>query len=359
MNKKKADNWHYFQGKGEQHPITVQNKLPSSPPWRQFRQFETMNLSEQTEIRERWGKILELANAKENERGLKKGRTFRIHTQMDGKQEELTEESLNVLNAVNAAIYLRRPLLITGRPGAGKTSLAYAIAYELHLGSVLTWPITTRSSLQDSLYRYDAIARLQDEKKKAIGQYITLGAVGTAFLPWELPRVLLIDEIDKSDINLPNDLLNLFEEGCYEITELIREVEDSEIENAPVEVRTSDREIKVPISRGRVSCCAFPIVVMTSNGERDFPEAFMRRCIRVRMPDPDTYALKQIIEAHFEDKGSLEGLDQLIADFREDENRAIDQLLNTLHVLAKVDSNDADTRDQIKDLLLKPLGEES
>ncbi|MFM6814789.1 MAG: AAA family ATPase, partial [Dolichospermum sp.] len=126
--------------------------------------------------------------------------------------------------------------------GTGKTSLAYAVAYELGLGEVLHWPITTRTTLKDGLYSYDAIGRLQDAKDKdkdnlaEIGKYINLGSLGTALLPSEKPRVLLIDEIDKSDIDLPNDLLHIFEEGEFEIPEL-RRIADK---IAQVEVQTAD-----------------------------------------------------------------------------------------------------------------------
>jgi MoxR-like ATPase len=155
-------------------------------------------------------------------------------------------QSEALLQAVNAAIHLRRPLLVRGEPGTGKTSLAYALAQRLQLGPVLHWRITSRSRLVDGLYRYDALGMLQDlqrddfllrrqgqqqpieqpreqPRERPMADYISLGPVGTAFLPSLLPRVLLIDEIDKADPQLPNELLHLFEEGEFDIPELTRE----------------------------------------------------------------------------------------------------------------------------------------
>lgn len=168
-----------------------------------------------------------------------------------GKTFQVRPEEIEM---VNAALYLRRPLLVTGKPGTGKTSLAYAIANELGMGEVLYWPITTRTTLRDGLYLYDAISRLQDanssrprdgnsgerdERFDNIGNYIRLGPLGTALVPAKKPRILIVDEIDKSDIDLPNDLLYVFEEGAFEIPELVR------IENikAEVEVRTDRKSV--------------------------------------------------------------------------------------------------------------------
>ncbi|MET0414753.1 MAG: MoxR family ATPase [Actinoplanes sp.] len=210
-----------------------------------------------------------------------------------------------VLQMINAALYLRRPLLVTGKPGVGKSALAYAVARELRLGPVLTWPISSRSTLAEGLYQYDPIGRLREENlrrlqapaetdESSIGRYLTLGPLGTALLPYEKPRVLLIDEIDKSDIDLPNDLLNVFEEGEYTIPELRRIAAPA----PEVDVLTADDGVTAPIRNGRVRCRAFPFVVLTSNAEREFPPAFLRRCLRLVLAEPEPDQIGAMIESH-------------------------------------------------------------
>ncbi len=373
------NDWRVFYGNRDPH--TEISRLPNAPSWRRFKRKQKLN---EKELRDRWQKICNLVD--QDSREYERGKSFRILSPpqednkviQDPKKQKIYEEYKELIEGVNAAIYLRRPLLVTGRPGSGKTSLAYAIAYELQLGPVLSWSITTRTNLQDGLYRYDAIARLQNlqllklkkdlgqevpqQLEERIGQYLRLGPVGTAFFPNLQPRVLLIDEIDKSDINLPNDLLNLFEEGQYSIPELER------LKTKAVRVGTVDPGDEVEIENGRVQCHQFPIVVMTSNGERDFPAPFLRRCLRVRMPDPnDPDFLKQVVNAHFVQELGEERwenaqtiINQLIQDFVTQQQGkvkdvATDQLLSTVYLFSRqVQPNETD-RDSLKKLLWKRL----
>lgn len=237
---------------------------------------------------------------------------------------------------VNAALYLRRPLLVTGRPGTGKSTLAYAVARELKLGPVLYWPITSRSTLRDGLYQYDPLTRLyeaskfNDTRSDDIGRYIRLGPLGTALLPYRYPRVLLIDEIDKSDIDLPNDLLAVFEKGEFSIPELARHGDGSGT------VTTADNE-HVEVRGGLVRCRAFPLVIMTSNAEREFPPAFLRRCIQLELREPDATKLREILTAHLGEQlaQQSEDLIQLFLSRRSEGQLATDQLLHAVYLASE------------------------
>jgi len=241
------------------------------------------------------------------------------------------------VDLVNTALYLRRPLLITGKPGTGKSALAKLVAQELKLGDVLSWHITTQSTLKDALYSYDAVARLhnasiEDNKgTENIGNYITLGAIGTAFAEAKEKkiRVVLIDEIDKSDIDLPNNLLHVLEENRFKIPELERSVTKEH------RVKTLDgKNAKVIHGDIEADIDYFPLIIMTSNDEREFPPAFLRRCIHLTMqPRREFNELEKIIENHIElDDDKRDKLKNIIDEFiekdTEKEYLAIDQLLN-------------------------------
>jgi MoxR-like ATPase len=311
-----AHDWWLFKGDSKQYGNHPEKKglphLPKAPPWRRFD-----------------GKVL-------------KNRTLPAMSQKDQERGANYQASDNERELVNAAIVLRRPLLVTGKPGNGKSTLAYAVAWELNLGSVLRWPITTRTTLQEALYRYDALERLRDASMKGsapqIGDYIRLGPLGTALIPAPRPRVLLIDEIDKSDIDLPNDLLNVLEEGEFEIPELARLADQQE----SVNVLPGDGTGKVPVRQGLLRCREFPIIIMTSNSEREFPPAFLRRCLRLVIQSPKVPQLTEIVKARLGLNPTAEkrvaGLIQLFEDRRdkgEQQELATDQLLNALHLIIR------------------------
>ena len=222
--------------------------------------------------------------------------------------------------------------MITGDPGVGKSTLAYSIACELGLGDVLHWHINSKSTVESGLYSYDAIARLQDtqsgdKQAKDIKNYVKLNPLGVAFGSSK-KRVLLIDEIDKSDIDLPNNLLQLFEDNYFEIDILKRMGKDIEFE-------IGDETIKA--ENGKIENKIFPIVIMTSNNERDFPPAFMRRCLHHHIDAPDKDRILKIVEKHLktEQIDKIENLEEIINDFAEKREKsylATDQLLNALHI---------------------------
>src|SRR5436190_11803536 len=189
-----------------------------------------------------------------------------------GTDNYVATEDLKV--AVNAAIALERPLLIKGEPGTGKTVLAYEIANALG-AELITWHIKSTTKATMGLYEYDAVTRLRDsqlgdERVKDVRNYIKKGKLWEAFTASKRP-VLLIDEIDKADIEFPNDLLQ-------------------ELDRMEFYVYETGENIKASLR---------PIVMITSNNEKELPDAFLRRCFfhYIKFPDPDT--MNRIVDVHF------------------------------------------------------------
>ncbi len=340
------EEWKIFTGSGKEslkeNPL---EDLPDPPPWRDF---STWN--------KKRGKILKL---EEHE-----------------------------IRMINAALFLRRSLLVTGPPGCGKSSIAYAVAMELRLGDVLWWPINSRSTVREGLYEYDAVARLRDanleqqlmshiswlkqeeESSQAdtdikhkellineldpndIGRYMKLGPLGTALFPDTQPKVLLIDEIDKADIDLPNDLLHVLEEGVYKIPELTPIARHRKTVN--VLNRFGGLNTK---KKGIVQCDAFPFIVLSSNGERDLPPAFLRRCLQLNLKLPDEEKLQEIVLAYLDTMSSKE-MDQLIKQFikKSDSSKlATDQLLNAAFMIIKGEIPNLDECEKIGNELFQDL----
>jgi MoxR-like ATPase len=226
---------------------------------------------------------------------------------MSPEEEERAERFVPVggnllFRAINAALLLRRPLLVRGDPGLGKSSLSLHLARHFGLGRVLRWEINSRTTLESGLYQYDAVAHLHGSKRSDdaddVGQYIRLGPLGTALLPTARPRVLLIDEFDKAAYDLPNDLLHVFEEGHFVIPELARLHQRQRVYPADAQ-RADDR---VELDRGLVGVCHHPIIVVTTNDEREFPEAFLRRVVTLHLPEPSPELMGQILKNWFGDR---------------------------------------------------------
>ena len=190
----------------------------------------------------------------------------------EGTRDYVATEDLRV--AVNAAITLQRPLLVKGEPGTGKTVLAHEVARALDL-PLLEWHIKSTTKAQQGLYEYDAVSRLRDsqlgdERVKDIRNYIRKGRLWEAFTAERRP-ILLIDEIDKADIEFPNDLLlelDRMEFHVYETGEMVK----------------ADQR---------------PVVIITSNNEKELPDAFLRRCFFHYIRFPDRGTMEEIVEVHF------------------------------------------------------------
>ena len=198
--------------------------------------------------------------------------TFPLAMRFEGSKNYVATDDLRL--AVNAAITLQRPLLIKGEPGTGKTMLAEEVASALDM-PLIQWHIKSTTKAHQGLYEYDAVSRLRDsqlgdEKVKSIDNYIIKGVLWQAFTA-DRPVVLLIDEIDKADIEFPNDLLR-------------------ELDRMEFHVYETRETIKAKIR---------PVVMITSNNEKELPDAFLRRCFFHYIKFPDKETMQKIVDVHY------------------------------------------------------------
>ena len=253
----------------------------------------------------------------------------------EGTSNYISTDELNV--AVNAAIALEKPLLIKGEPGTGKTELARQISKSMDL-EILEWNIKSTTKAQQGLYEYDAVTRLRDsqlgdKKIENISNYIKKGKIWNAFES-KHRAVLLIDEIDKADIEFPNDLLQ-------------------ELDRMEFYVYETNETIKANKR---------PIVIITSNNEKELPEAFLRRCFFHYIQFPDIDTLKKIVNVHFPDikKTLLESALNRFFEIREvpglKKKPSTSEALDWIKLLLLEDINPLDLKSDSKDLLPKLHG---
>jgi MoxR-like ATPase len=252
----------------------------------------------------------------------------------EGTSDYVATEDLRI--AVNAAIALERPLLVKGEPGTGKTVLAREIAEALG-ARLIEWHVKSTTKAQQGLYEYDAVSRLRDsqlgdDRVHDIANYIRKGKLWEAFVAPERP-VLLIDEIDKADIEFPNDLLqelDRMEFHVYETGEMVR-------------------------ARQR------PVVIITSNNEKELPDAFLRRCFFHYISFPDADTMRQIVEVHFpglKDRLLSEAL-RIFYDVRDTpglkKKPSTSELLDWVKLLLNEDIDPAILRERDAKKLIPPL----
>ncbi|KJE20834.1 hypothetical protein FF36_04882 [Frankia torreyi] len=336
-----ARRWWLFHGTGE--PPDADLQWPPAPPWRRFA-----------------GPVVDGPPPPEDDEEI---------SRLRGEVSAMLLTPAQV-SAVNVALLLRRPILVTAAPGSGQAGLAHLIARELRLGRVLRWSVNRHTTLRDGVHDFDALglasAAIQlradqpvvepgappgtrrsvkghladllghDAERRPpdslpVHRYVRLGPLGTALLGRTRPRVLLIDRLDRSGYDLPDDVLDVLDEGRAVVPELARLPPTT----GPLPVAVDDPGAHALLDAGIIQCAEPPVVVITSSGERDFSPTFHGRCVHLRMPAPSRTRLQTVAESRY---GAVPGVAALIARF--DKRRSagaeltIDQLLDALHLAA-------------------------
>ncbi len=257
-----------------------------------------------------------------------------MSSRFEGTSNYIATEDLKV--AVNAAVALERPLLIKGEPGTGKTVLAYEVAKAMG-APLITWHIKSTTKASQGLYEYDAVTRLRDsqlgeERVKDVRNYIKKGKLWEAFESPVRP-VLLIDEIDKADIEFPNDLLQ-------------------ELDRMEFYVYETDETISAKIR---------PIIIITSNNEKELPDAFLRRCFFHYIRFPEVEVMQEIVDVHFpgiKEKLVAEAM-RIFYDMRKvpglKKKPSTSELLDWLKLLMVEDIDEAILREKDPTKLIPPL----
>ncbi|MBO9557607.1 MAG: MoxR family ATPase [Caulobacter sp.] len=257
-----------------------------------------------------------------------------MSSRFEGTADYVATEDLKV--AVNAAVALERPLLIKGEPGTGKTVLAYEVAKAMN-APLLTWHIKSTTKAQQGLYEYDAVTRLRDsqlgdERVKDVRNYIKKGKLWEAFQAPTRP-VLLIDEIDKADIEFPNDLLQELDRNEFYVYE-------------------TDETISAKVR---------PIIIITSNNEKELPDAFLRRCFFHYIRFPEEATMQAIVDVHFpgiKQKLVAEAL-RIFYDMRKvpglKKKPSTSELLDWLKLLLVEDIDESTLREKDPTKLIPPL----
>lgn len=263
--------WWIYRGSGEPiDPAERDRRWPQPPPWRRF-VGEPVDQNPPQEDPAVLGRLGLNASA--------------------GVPISRTE-----VDTVNAALYLRRPILISGPPGSGRSTLASRVAHELGLGRVLRWVITSETTVHEGLYEYDSAGHASMPAADP-QTFIRLGPLGTALVPTRMPRVLLVQDVDQGDFAFAQDLRVVLENGGFDLRELRR----PRASTPSASVDTADPDRHVPVANGRIDCHEFPVVVLTCSDDRNLPEAMRLMCLRIVAGDPDEAALLRLIGARFPD----------------------------------------------------------